>query len=292
MREVYRSHTLLQRFLIGLYTRFNKTAFFHRYAVKKLTLSLYFMYKRWYEDAFSRLLANYPDLFTGGHILDIGACIGYTSILFSKGLSPGFNVYAFEPDESNIFWLNKMVRRFQASDRIVPIHAAVGATQGTVAFWHNDEHFGDHRVATPMFQNTGLEARHIFSVPQLSVDNFVQSELAGSAITLIKIDVQGYELPVCQGMEQTLLANPDVIVVVEYSPEYMVDLGFEPSMLLEWFQQKDYALYLLDRKGEVKIADDISIERLVKKQGYVDLMCSRKPRFLQPHDHSGNHIKM
>jgi hypothetical protein len=49
-----------------------------------------------------------------------------------------------------------------------------------------------------------------------------------SPVRFIKIDVQGYEPAVCQGMEGTLTANPDCVVSLEYMPEALArgEAGF------------------------------------------------------------------
>ena len=61
----------------------------------------YFAYKRYIEDSFEGLVRRRPELFGGGHILDVGANIGYNSALFLDVLGPGFRIYAFEPDGAN-----------------------------------------------------------------------------------------------------------------------------------------------------------------------------------------------
>src|SRR5688572_9581540 len=61
----------------------------------------YFLYKRWFEDPYAPFAKHHPKLFSGGHIVDVGANVGYTSTVFAKVLSPGFAIYSFEPDPTN-----------------------------------------------------------------------------------------------------------------------------------------------------------------------------------------------
>lgn len=268
-----------QKILLGIYSLFQKTGLLETSWFKNFFLACYFFYKKFLEDPFWGLLKNRKDLFERGHILDIGANIGYTSIVFSQAATPGFKVYSFEPDISNFLTLNEVIKNHKAIGKIIPIQAAVGSTNKTIEFWHNRKHSGDHRVLTQDYKKNGVDLSEVSVVEMWCIDNFVEFEKIESAVKFIKIDVQGYELPVCQGMERTLMANPDAVVALEYAPIHMSELGFEPKELLKLFQDKSYFIYILHRKGNFEPAQNEVIDKMVKKQGYVDLLCSRKNLF-------------
>jgi hypothetical protein len=73
-------------------------------------------------------------------------------------------------------------------------------------------------------------------------------------------------------MERTLAASPRAILALEYMPEAMRELGFQPKDLLTWLQQRDYEAYTLEKDGCFRpgIADPS------RGQGYVDLLFSRE----------------
>ena len=127
-------------------------------------------------------------------------------------------------------------------------NVAVGSGDGLLEFWHNDEHFADHRVVTPQFKSMDLDHSRITSVPVTSIDNFVAAHNL-SAISFIKIDVQGYELAVCEGMKQTLEKFPLLSIAFEYAPDGMRELGFEPAALLQFFRSAGYQLHILTRRA-------------------------------------------
>lgn len=267
----------LQKLLLAIYQLFKKTGLLETDWFKRLFWKAYFAYKQYFEDPFYDLTQKYPQLFKGGNVLDIGANIGYTASVFARSLDPDFKVYAFEPDRTNFLSLREIARGREVTGKIVPIQAAVGETWGTADLWYNEAHHGDHRILTPTYEKSGVPQTQVSSVPMWSIDSFVLEHLAGENVSFIKIDVQGYELPVCRGMERTLAANPDAIIALEYSPSAMSELGFVPETVLTLFEDWGYFAYLLQKRDELTVARRDVLAKLVEKRGYVDLIFSKIP---------------
>src|SRR5690242_12041412 len=87
--------------LTGAYSRARRSGLLETTAGRWLFTSSYNLYKRYLEDPFHALAGRHPELFRGGHILDIGANIGYTSMVFARAIEPAYRVYSFEPEEFN-----------------------------------------------------------------------------------------------------------------------------------------------------------------------------------------------
>ncbi len=242
---------------------------------RRAFVASYFLYKRLYEDPFWELVRSRPELFESGDVLDIGANIGYTACLFARTLKATSKVYAFEPDQSSYILLEEVIRRKNLSGPIEALNMAVGSSDGHVEFWHNEEHSADHRVATDQFKSLRPDAKKFSTVPMTSVDAFVKFRNL-LKISFIKIDVQGYELAVCEGMKQTLERFPELCVCLEYSPEALVELGFDPIKMLDFFRAKGYQLHVLTRAAIRLASDNASIQPLLDDAGYVDLLCSKR----------------
>jgi FkbM family methyltransferase len=235
----------------------------------------YFHYKKLIEDPFRRLVQRQPELFQNGDILDIGANIGYTACVFAHGLRSGSKVFAFEPDQLCCGVLGEVVHRRNLAGAIEVINMAVGSSDGHVEFWHNERHSADHRVVTERFRRFGPDDAKFSRVPVTTVDTFVRNRGLQN-ISFIKIDVQGYELAVCEGMRRTLERFPKLCVCLEYSPNAMLELGFEPRTLLDFFRTRGYQLYTLTTRDPKLLSDDASIQALLEDIGYVDLLCSKR----------------
>lgn len=219
-----------------------------------------------------------PDLFREGHILDVGANIGYTATLFAEALSPGFRVYAFEPEERNFTWLEEAIAERSLQSSVIPMRVAVGDRQGQLELWVNPHHHADHRMVTELFKGEAGSARKTESVPVVRLDDFWSSKLKQAAVRFIKIDVQGYEEKVCLGMSGMLEKNPQAVISLEYAPESIHALGYKPTDALQFFKTRAYDVYALSRSGPLRKITYDEVSSLVLRKGYIDLLFSKSDK--------------
>lgn len=232
----------------------------------------YFSYKRRLEDPFEGLVRSRPDLFAAGHVLDVGAHIGYTATLFRRVLSPGFRIYAFEPDPANYRTLQETIRDRGASGVIVPVAAAVGDRDGEAELWRNPRHPGDHRLATAAFRDRAKG--HLDTVPVRfwSLDGFLRAEGDTAPVAFVKIDVQGFEPAVCTGMEGLLRRCPRAVVALEYAPRELESQGFDARALVDFFRNRDYHVHLLHKDGSFERVPSGTPPVMGEGRGYLDLL--------------------
>jgi FkbM family methyltransferase len=231
----------LQDALLRIYGAARSAGVLEHPWAERVFVRSYFLYKRYLEDPFHALIATEPALFLGGHVLDVGANVGYTAAVFARATDR--NVYAFEPDARNFRMLERMVTHAN----IIPVHAAVGAKSGEVELVHNPQHMGDHRVRTESFGAGGETTR----VPMVSLDDYVRDRRLGE-IAFVKIDVQGYELAVCEGMREIIDANPLLAIALEFMPDAMRELGFAGADLLAFLDKRGFSPQVIERSGELR----------------------------------------
>jgi FkbM family methyltransferase len=143
----------------------------------------------------------------GAVMYDIGANIGFFSLLGARlaGPEPG-HVYAFEPAPENAQAIRVNADRNEFTN-ITVIAKAVGEARRRVrlqlvddAAWSRLEGYGAH----PLTED-------VLEVDQVAIDELLASgELRPPA--LVKIDVEGAELAVLEGMRETIAAHRPAIV--------------------------------------------------------------------------------
>lgn len=266
---------MLLNLLMSLYKAINDSSFLETGLGKTLFRKAYFFYKKHFEDFYAPLLRQEPELLKGGHVIDVGANIGYTTILFARHISPEFKVFAIEPHPSNFEKLRENVARYGLEKRVVFIQAAVGETSGEIDLWQNETSHADHRILTPSLNDSLTEKSFkSLKVPMITLDSLSETQNLTGTVRFVKIDVQGYELPVLEGMKNLLQDNSDLKVCLEYDPKMMREMGFESSRIFDFFA--GYSRYLIARRGLKKIENDERINESRLDKGYADILFSKQ----------------
>lgn len=148
---------------------------------------------------------------SGMTVYDLGAHMGYFSLVLARLVGPDGHVFAFEPDPRNLAALHTNLEA-NAISRVSVTPAAVSDTCADVSFatfsFSSVSHIADSR--TPADATT-------ITVPSLTLDAFVYRD-GNPAPQFIKIDVEGAETRVIRGAERVLReASPAVIVEAWHS---------------------------------------------------------------------------
>jgi len=138
-------------------------------------------------------------------ILDIGANIGCTALLFSE-LSK--IVYAFEPSPSTFAFLKQNISR-SGKKNIISENIGIGFKPGEYTLTFAPSNRSGGFVSDQTQASTGHTVEKII-IRQL--DEVVNS-LNLQQIDFIKIDVEGFEGQVLRGARETLVSNKPVVVL-------------------------------------------------------------------------------
>ncbi|HYR08050.1 MAG TPA: FkbM family methyltransferase [Longimicrobium sp.] len=153
----------------------------------------------------------------GGVVLDVGANVGYYTLLASVLVGDAGAVHAFEPEPRNAEFLRRHLR-INGRRNVTVQQAAVSDYEGTARFeagtGSGTGHLGDAGT---------LEVR------TLRVDDYCAEH--GLAPTAIKIDVEGAEMSVLAGAFDTLARHHPTIFLSTHGPElHAATLGFLGGM--------------------------------------------------------------
>jgi FkbM family methyltransferase len=159
----------------------------------------------------------------GSTCADVGAHIGINTLRLSRAVGASGRVFTFEPDERNFRLLQRNIESNHASN-VTAIQAAVGSRIGKCTLQRHPFNFGDHRVK-PGDADIG-------DTTMLTLGDAL-SDLAPGALSLVKIDVQGFEHEVLRGMHEVIAKNPSLLLVLEICPDLLRLAGTTSALLLQ-----------------------------------------------------------
>ena len=168
--------------------------------------------------------------------LDCGANIGVHTVSWAKGMADWGSIVGIEAQERIFYALagNILINNCHNARAI---HAAVSTKVGTMEMGTPDYlrpgSFGSFELqetATTEYIGQQIDYTAVVNVPTISVDS-----MAYKRLDLIKIDVEGMEMDVLYGAEQTI-RNLHPILVIEHIKSVQTDIEkFLTSMNYKWF---------------------------------------------------------
>lgn len=144
---------------------------------------------------------------TGDVVLDVGANIGYMSLFFRQCVGTNGKVYAFEPEHQNYQALLANIALNNAQNIIAQRQAATDVEK-TLKLYLAQDNFGAHST---VFNDETLTEKYE-EIQGTPLDTFVQKNQLDK-IALVKIDVEGGEYEVLQGMKQILKQQRPILII-------------------------------------------------------------------------------
>lgn len=187
---------------------------------------------------------------SGMTVVDIGANIGLYSILAGTRVGPGGHVLAFEPEPHNAAFLKKNIDSNGLADTVIPIPAALADREGESLLHLHATNKGRHSLVDYQETDTSIAVR------TTTLDSYVHTHNVGR-VDIIKIDVEGAEGFVLDGMRETLRTHHPGIFF-EFFPLALKASGHDPKRILETFTNLGYTLYEIhERKKSIDLIRDV-----------------------------------
>ena len=214
------------------YLPYVKTDFIQRYVYRKKSYfeqdNLDYICKKWNDGVIERTIRK-------SLVLDIGANIGNHTLYYLNECGAK-SVCCFEPVPDTFEILKRNIEINNMQDRVQLHNAAVGETVGKASVTYYSQ------------SNTGMstiEKNTDGNIKMISVDDMKIEERIG----LVKIDVEGFEIPVLKGMINTLKSNlPYISMEVddEISDDVvkmLTDIGYKMLVISKSPNYRDCLFY-------------------------------------------------
>jgi FkbM family methyltransferase len=168
-----------------------------------------------YELPVQEILAKY--LKSGDIFYDIGANIGFFSVIAARLVGTSGHIYAFEPVKENAACIRHNIKLNDFS-QITLLEKAVSSSAGEGEMLLT-LHPGGHALSTVY---TPPDIQSSLTVELVSIDDLVAQKILLPP-TVVKIDVEGAEIDVLRGMKQTIQQFKPILI-------YEVDDGNKESL--------------------------------------------------------------
>lgn len=210
---------------------------------------------------------------SGMTVLDVGAHVGYYALLFARWVGPAGRVFAFEAAPDNYSLLRRNVE-LSGCGNVVCIPKAISDHSGAIRFFVSSQ--GNDRNS--IFENPrSLVQEASLEVPAVSLDEFLADQ-GWPHIDLIKMDVEGAEPLVLQGMAETVHRSPQLKVAVELAPEALRAGGHEAIELLKTLVDYGFGISSIESDGSLTVWGQDQLPMLAdsaERAGMVNLFCER-----------------
>lgn len=175
----------------------------------------------------------------GDVFVDVGANIGYFSVLAASVVGSCGAVFAFEPDPDNFRLLRANAELNSLGDRITAVEAGLSDAQGAGNLFLSEDNLGDHQIFN------ADESRASLPITLYHGARYLAERV--QRIDLLKVDTQGSEFHVMAGLMPLLreLQNPPHIII-ELTPHALRDAGSSGRALIELLATLGQPLWIID----------------------------------------------
>ena len=199
-------------------------------------------------------------------ILDIGANIGYYSLIFAQLTGKSGKVYSFEPDPTNFEILKKNIL-VNKHENVILENKAVSNKEGNLKLYLSTENNGMHRIYPSKWCKESID------INSIKIDNYFNKN---QKIDFIKLDIEGAEYDALLGMESIIQNNENIVIFIEFVPTSLEEHGTNPEKVIDFFINHKFKIFKINNIAEKK--EEISKEELLNfknKDKVTNLICKR-----------------
>ena len=208
----------------------------------------------------------------GNVVVDVGANLGYYTLLAARLVGKKGRVYAFEPEPINYSLLLKNIE-LNGYDNVVAVQKAISNVTEKVRLFLDKKDTGAHTIYHPG------DKREFIEVESVTLDEFFKNKKY--PINVIKMDVEGAEMAAFSGMDRIIKENENLKMFVEFYLPGIARSGGSPQEFIRRLLE-DYHFSILatgeymKNKKYLKINKVDELLKLCKGGRIANLFLERK----------------
>lgn len=201
-------------------------------------------------------------------IIDIGANLGYYTVLASLRAGDGGLVVAFEPEPNFFKLLSKNISRNNLKN-VNHFELAIAEKNGVSKLHLSSENKGHNSLICSEELKTSVQ------VKTTTLDEFLTARKI-KKIDVIKMDIEGAEILAIEGMKDALIKNMPLLFL-EFSPHSIVKLNRNPFHFLSTIHEVGYSIFEINktRRSLDKVTDFQKFISSIPKGKYADIYCEK-----------------
>lgn len=200
----------------------------------------------------------------GMTVLDIGAHCGYYTLLAAMKVGPQGKVHAFEPNPSHYenFARSLMINRYQH----VQLHkVALTDKDGETILYVP-------RAGGASIYNPGLENKNKVMVKTVNFLKYFPRQ----KVDVIKIDIDGSEPLIIEGLCQLIYYNGGMEIIMEYSPYLWQSSRSDPRAILQKFADRNFSFDIIKREDGTLVPTTVDQLAAYKGETHIDIKMGRR----------------
>ena len=175
----------------------------------------------------------------GMTFIDIGAHVGLLTLAGARAVGPSGKVLAVEPVPLSFDLLSRALA-INGLNRVETKCQAVGARRERCKFFVGNVLGHSSLIRSDALSTTSTIEIEVDVSP---LDDLVQP---GARVDLVKIDVEGAELAVLEGMTRVIADNPELAIIAEFGPSHLKANDIAPETWFSAFRERGFDAFVID----------------------------------------------
>ena len=183
------------------------------------------------------------------NVINIGANIGYFTLLAARQVGPQGKVFAFEPFPKTVELLQKNIDANGYSNvEVIPMAVSSKSGIAKLALKSDTAH---------NFLTENTSEFQTIDVPITTIDEYTKNHKTDFII----MDAEGYEPLILDGMAETLAKNPHIQIITEYNPYTLEIAGNTGENFIKKIENMGFIISIV---GSESMSQNIIKEQLLK----------------------------
>jgi len=195
----------------------------------------------------------------GDTVLDLGAHIGYYTLLAARLVGAKGKVFAFEPEPTNFALLKKNIE-INNYQNVIPVEKAVSNKNGKGRLYLKEK----------KTQNRIYDSQE--NDPFIEIETVKLEDYIKEKVDFIKMDIEGSEVMAAKGMTSLFQKNQQIKIMTEFYPRLIEKSGENPLEFLKLLKKCGFSLNKINSQDK-KIEPIEDLEKTSEIEDHINLFC-------------------